>query len=276
MTQEQELKLPISEVPEAPNFFGKSLRVRGGRWALVFLEGVSLALLSCTMDQLSKPFDQAPDNQVRQEQSSLQNKDPKVDQSEKVDDRLTLEKLLTQKPNLLSEFGQQIGGTDQDFAQTFDLFVNNGATFKSKVLYVQMVRLGEGDIKVIQSYDFWKNTLGFETSADGKVKKVEELRRRDIVRVDDFGKPLGIFFRETADGPLDPSADFTYNGDFLTILEGSQIAVDHNREVAKKMFKVEQVRFYPGSGWLSREYYSAGGWIDGEYFELVERPDTAS
>ncbi|MBI2019994.1 hypothetical protein HYS94_01070 [Candidatus Daviesbacteria bacterium] len=175
--------------------------------------------------------------------------------------RITVEEILQSTPNIIAEYKSQVGNlSDQEVFGSLRLYVEDGARVRRRNLFTQVMGLREGSLLEVQSYNFWKEFLGFETSEKGRTQNVDEYKVGDVVTVEDWSSPPGIFLRRMPCYPIDQAIDpFTFNGDNLYIAEGPQLCIDEKNKEVWEMYKVDQVHLRGGS-WFYRGYHE-GGWI---------------
>lgn len=175
--------------------------------------------------------------------------------------RSLVDQILWANPTIIGEFKSKVADIDgADIFRSLELYVNEGAKLRRQVLYGQITGKSEG--KLEEAYDFWKNLLGYEVFEKGIKIAVEEHKVGDIVIVEDYVPPKGIFLRKDPSLRYDPGRDpFTYQGDNLRIGRGPVDLIDEQRREAWRMWNVEQVGWYGRtSGWQPTRRHQ-GGWI---------------
>lgn len=180
--------------------------------------------------------------------------------------RVTVEEILQSHPNITTEYKNKVANIgDREVMSSLRLYVEDGARARRRNLFIQVMGLREGSMLEIQSYSFWEEFLGFETSEKGRIQNVEAYKVGDVVTVEDWSEPPGIFLRRSPTATINQAIDpFTFNRDSLFIAEGPELLIDERTKEAWEMFKVDQVKLHGGT-WFYTGYHE-GGWIWSGWF----------
>lgn len=169
---------------------------------------------------------------------------------------------------------------DREDMQGLKLYTEDGARFRRKVLFAQISGSPDGNMD-IASYNHWKSFLGYEVFKRGIIKVVEGHQVGDIVIVEDYVPPKGIFLRKSPSLRFDSGKDpYTYQGDTLRIVGGPQDLIDKQRREAWRMWRVQRMRWNGRTlGWQPTKEDAAVGWIWQEWLGpkhwLYEGPSLA-